>query len=100
MPEIRRANYFALTFSLNYRRHTNNNKTMKTLSAWLLASLICMTGFAQNSQRPIAIIPEPVSLKTSEGSFVLPDAVTLDAPNNKDLGQAIQFLTERITKAT
>jgi len=73
---------------------------MKKLSAWLLASLLCMTGFSQNSQRPIAIIPEPVSLKTSEGSFVLTDAITLDAPNDKDLGLSIQLLTERLSKAT
>ncbi|HSB94106.1 MAG TPA: family 20 glycosylhydrolase [Flavitalea sp.] len=73
---------------------------MKKLSAWLLACMICTIGYAQNSTRSVAIIPEPVSLKTSEGVFVLPDEIVLDAPSNDQLAQTVKLLTDRITKST
>jgi hexosaminidase len=71
---------------------------MKKLSAWFLACMICTIGFAQN--KPVAIIPEPVSLKTSEGQFTLPDEISLDVPENNELSQGVKLLTDRLTQAT
>jgi len=71
---------------------------MKKLSAWLLACIICTIGFAQN--KPVAIIPEPVSLQTSEGQFTLPDEISLDVPENNELSQGVKLLTDRLTQAT
>ena len=48
----------------------------------------------------ISIIPEPVSVKPSNGTFKLPANITLDAPSGKEADQTISFLTERLTKPT
>lgn len=48
----------------------------------------------------IYIIPEPVSVKPSNGTFKLPANITLDAPSGKEVDQTVSFLTERLTKPT
>ena len=62
--------------------------------------MICTIGFAQNNPRRVAIIPEPVSLKSSDGFFVLPEEILLDASSNIELAQGVKLLTDRLTKAT
>ncbi|RNL51326.1 beta-N-acetylhexosaminidase [Pedobacter jejuensis] len=52
------------------------------------------------AQTQIAIIPEPVSLMKKTGTFILPENISILAPKNEDLKQAIAFLSDRIEKAT
>lgn len=52
------------------------------------------------SQTPIAIIPEPVSLMKKAGTFTLPENVIIQAQKSGELKEAIDHLSERISKAT
>lgn len=47
-----------------------------------------------------AIIPEPVSMVTKNGVFVLPQVVTIKAPANKALGHTIEALRDKIAIVT
>jgi hexosaminidase len=41
--------------------------------------------FSQNKERPISIIPEPVSMKRGEGYYKLPAVITVSIPNIPEL---------------
>jgi hexosaminidase len=90
---------------------------IKKLFPLLYIGLISFPAFSQNSTAEgaaaatetvaifnnapeVSIIPEPVSVIKSEGHFVLPDNVTIQAPANAELKQAIAFLQERLSVPT
>jgi hexosaminidase len=60
---------------------------------------LCFQGFSQTSQPQIAIIPEPVSVKTTSGTFALPQVVTVSAPSQQELEQSLSILTQRLKDA-
>ena len=66
-----------------------------------LAFLICinMSAFSQSSQE-IALIPQPVSLEKQNGSFELPDQLTIHVGNDAELKRLASGLAERIGMAT
>ncbi len=53
-----------------------------------------------NNAPDIAIIPEPVSVIKSEGYFILPSNVVIQAPATPELKQVIAFLQERLSIPT
>ncbi|MEN9686534.1 MAG: hypothetical protein RLZZ28_2320 [Bacteroidota bacterium] len=59
-----------------------------------------LTSVAQNNSSGIAIIPEPVSVTASKGSFTLPNTVVIDAPNTGSMSGVITTLKDRLTRAT
>ncbi|MGZ5247099.1 MAG: beta-N-acetylhexosaminidase, partial [Flavitalea sp.] len=65
-----------------------------------LVLVLCFIVTMVNAQSKISIIPEPVSVKSSDGTFTLPPNITLDAPSGKEVEQTISFLTDRLTKPT
>ncbi len=69
----------------------------KTLT--IFSVLLCFVALAQNSQKQIAIIPEPVSLKQGTGNFRLPASVSIEAPSQPEMKQVIEALKERLTAA-
>ncbi len=69
----------------------------KTLT--LFSVLLYFVALAQNSQKQIAIIPEPVSLKQGVGNFRLPASVSIEAPSQPEMKQVIEALKERLTAA-
>ncbi len=66
-----------------------------------LAYLICisLSAFPQSST-DIALIPQPVSLEKQNGSFELPDQLTIHTGNNAELKRLANGLAERIGMAT
>lgn len=56
--------------------------------------------FSQTGQRAIAIIPEPVSLTTTTGTFALPQQVTISAPASDSVKSVITFLKDYIATPT
>ncbi len=66
-----------------------------------LAFLICinLSAFSQSSPG-IALIPQPVSLEKQNGSFELPDQLTIHAGTNAELKRLANGLAERIGMAT
>ena len=69
----------------------------KTLS--VLAISVCTLAYAQTPHKPIAIIPEPVSVKQGSGSFVLPAAVVIEVNSRSAAKQSIEVLIERLSVA-
>jgi len=53
-----------------------------------------------NNAPDIAIIPEPVSVIKSEGHFVLPSNVVIQAPAIPEIKQVVAFLQERLSIPT
>ncbi|WP_316791395.1 beta-N-acetylhexosaminidase [Pedobacter frigoris] len=53
-----------------------------------------------NNAPEVAIIPEPVSVIKSEGHFVIPENILIEAPALPELKQAISFLQERLSIPT
>lgn len=64
-----------------------------------LASMLLVTGIV-SAQSRVNIIPEPVSVKTSDGTFKLPANITIDAPNGKEVDRSVNFLREKLARAT
>jgi len=63
----------------------------------ILALIISCLGAAQQSSHPVALIPEPVSVTEKQGSFVLPQNVTISLPAKDDLGHTYALLKDRIS---
>src|ERR1700730_16162276 len=65
--------------------------------------LLCycfMTAIAfSQTNKSIAIIPEPVTLTRTSGQFSLPKNITIEAGSQPELKQAIAFLKDRLTDA-
>ena len=61
-------------------------------------SLLAYQVFSQSNT--ISIIPEPVSVKASNGVFTLPKNVVIEAGSQPQLQQTIAFLKQRLSAAT
>ncbi|MGZ8544261.1 MAG: beta-N-acetylhexosaminidase, partial [Flavisolibacter sp.] len=72
---------------------------MKKIFTLLLATVAGFSSFAQSIDS-IAIIPEPVSIKISKGSFPLPKSIIIESPPTGELKSTIAFLTERLSVPT
>lgn len=73
---------------------------MKTYVLWAVAGLFAMNSIAQSDRRPIAIIPEPVSMKAAEGQFVLPESVSINVHGNIEIGDAVRLFAEKLMRST
>jgi hexosaminidase len=71
---------------------------MKKLFKLFLFLALCVNAFSQSNS--IAIIPEPVSLTTNSGHFILPKNITVEAPNKPELKETIILLTEKLKNVT
>lgn len=70
----------------------------KTLLAFCL--LTVLVAFAQTNNNAVALIPQPVSLVTKTGQFVLPSKVIIVADNNAAVKRLSDRLANVITTAT
>ncbi len=68
-------------------------KKIFLMSAWLVSSL----SYGQNNK--IAIIPEPVSVVAAKGSYVLAKSIRLNAPDSKELVEALKPLMWKLRHA-
>ena len=72
---------------------------MKAFYVLFLCTLsLCV--FGQEPQPPIALIPEPVSLKRTSGQFTLPRTFGIEAANNPELNYVSTHLKDRLARAT
>lgn len=64
--------------------------------------LLLATGCLAQASKPqaVALIPEPVSVQTKTGRFVLPKSVTIQAPAGEAMGATVSFLKERLSVPT
>jgi hexosaminidase len=54
----------------------------------ILISLFCFSvlpGFSQQKEKPISVLPEPVSIVRGTGNFTLPAVITVSIPNLPEL---------------
>jgi hexosaminidase len=72
---------------------------MKKNILLLLCCFFAATVFSQ-STKPISIIPVPVSVKESSGTFTLPKNVVIEAGSQPQLQQTIALLRERFSIPT
>ncbi|NTS41806.1 family 20 glycosylhydrolase [Flavisolibacter sp. BT320] len=73
-------------------------KNVLLFFSFFLAVTACR---AQASKSPaVALIPEPVSVQTKTGSFVLPKAITIQAPSGTEMGATVALLKERLSVPT
>ena len=56
--------------------------------------------FAFSQDNKIAIIPEPVSVTTRTGNFILPKTVEIEAPDHSDLKEALKLFSQRLSLPT
>jgi hexosaminidase len=71
---------------------------MKKLFKLFLFPALCVNAFGQSNT--IAIIPEPVSMTTNTGHFILPKNITIEAPNKTELKEAIHLAAEKLKNAS
>jgi hexosaminidase len=69
------------------------------MKKWLTLSLVFAFATAF-SQQPIAIIPEPVSLRSGTGTFVLPQQITIAAPDAAKIQPVLHALSNQLRTAT
>jgi hexosaminidase len=55
--------------------------------------------YGQNSKPAIAIIPEPVSMTTGAGQFILPKNIVVEAGSQPEMKEVINALKNRVTMA-
>src|SRR5690554_575565 len=67
----------------------------------LITSLLVLTSliFAQQAERRISIIPEPVSMVKKGGHYVLPDEVVVYVPNEEKSNYLRTLIVEKLTTA-
>ena len=73
------------------------------MKQFLLISAFCfcmLNNNAQNNERKITIIPEPVSVDQKSGVFIFPETINIQAPNLAYLEPTLQLLTNKLSAAT
>ena len=71
---------------------------MRKILLPVLCILFVSRTFSQNNS--ISIIPEPVSVKATNGVFILPKNIVIEAGSQPQLAQTISFLKDRLTIPT
>jgi len=62
--------------------------------------LLSFSAFCQSNKNLISVIPEPVSVKTMPGKFVLPATVSIDAGNTAEITPVTNYLKSKISVST
>ncbi len=73
---------------------------MKKISLMFSLCLISALSFGQTAKGSLAIIPEPVSIVTQQGSFLLPKHILVEASSQGDLKLVTNYLKNKLTVAT
>jgi hexosaminidase len=73
---------------------------MLKLSTLLFLSLLSFKTFSQTSDKPIAIIPQPVNMVKSAGQFSMPATVTIGASSSAEVAPVTAYLKRKISAAT
>ncbi len=73
---------------------------MKKILSFFIFVFCLATAFCQNTILPIAIIPEPVSIKKNEGSFTFKQNISINTGNTNGINQSLLFLKDKLTKAS
>jgi hexosaminidase len=79
-----------------FKPHFKESCPMRKITALIL---FCIST-ASYGQSNIAIIPEPVSIKTGVGNFALPQNITIEAPSQPEMKQVIAVLKDRLSVPT
>lgn len=73
---------------------------MKKIFLTLLIAFPCLIAFSQGRDPRISIIPAPASLLVNTGHFILPKTVTIEAPVQPTLAQALSDLKSHLSIPT
>ncbi len=73
---------------------------MLKLPGFLFCSLLWLTTFGQTNTKPIAIIPQPVSLVKNTGQFSFPSTVIIGASASTAVAPVTVYLKNKIQTAT
>jgi len=73
---------------------------MLKLPVLFCCCLYSLSVFSQSSVKPIALIPEPVSIIKNQGRFLLPAVVTVDASPSAAMLPVTNYLKNKISTAT
>src|SRR5436190_23390142 len=72
---------------------------MKKIVLFFITMNVCLAALSQSNQE-IAIIPEPVKITKTSGSFTLPENIVIETVETTHLKQAVVFLQERLSIPT
>ena len=74
---------------------------MKTYFLILSTLLLSVTSVAQSNPQNIALIPLPVSMQATGGSFILPSQIVVGSNNQSpEVQQVIKQFSDKISKST
>lgn len=73
---------------------------MKKLSFALCCCFVSFLSFAQSAKTTLAIIPEPVSITTKPGQFVLPKNISIQASTIGEMANVTTYLKTKLATAT
>jgi len=73
---------------------------MRKILLCLLTAIIGQAALSQDAATDLTIIPVPASVKMETGHFVLPQTVTIEAPDQPALSQTIKELQSHLSKPT
>lgn len=72
---------------------------MKNAFTLIFLTMFCLTGYAQQSERITAVIPEPVSMIKKGGHYVLPNRVVVSSPSGEKTAYVNNLLSEKLSLA-
>ncbi|BAU52229.1 beta-N-acetylhexosaminidase [Mucilaginibacter gotjawali] len=73
---------------------------MKKVFLLSICCFMASISFAQNNKGTLAIIPEPVSVVTRDGEFILPKHILIEAGSQSEEKLVSTFLRNKLTTAT
>ena len=73
---------------------------MKKITGILLLGGIVLSSWGQTPSAAVSIIPQPVSVVTGHGHFILPKTIVLEVPDVPELKQTTLFLEKRLSAST
>ena len=73
---------------------------MKKFTLLFLGNIIAFSSFSQAVKSTLSIIPEPVSVVTNPGTFILPKHVIIQAGNSAGLVLVTTYLKNKLTAST
>jgi hexosaminidase len=77
----------------------NSNIKMKNNLLLILVIMFSLTGNAQQVERAVSIIPEPVSVNKKGGHYVLPDEIVVSVPKGGETAYVNNLLKEKLSLA-
>jgi hexosaminidase len=96
IKNLQNAFRFCFACNLYIAGQSKNTNAMKKSLLLSLFILMIVTGFSQNTENAVSIIPEPVNLVQGTGHFTLPQNISISIPGLPELKETTLLLKQKL----